>query len=107
MHTDEPLAPKSDPFEVEIPSEKLKRYKLPGTDQILAKIIQAGGNALCSDIQNLLILFGIRKNCHSSRRNLLFFLFKKMAMKLIVVITWEYHCYQLHIICYTVFSSQG
>jgi len=29
---------------------KLKRNKLPGTDQILSEMIQAGGNRLCSEI---------------------------------------------------------
>jgi len=28
----------------------LRRYKSPGTDQILADVIQAGGNILCSKI---------------------------------------------------------
>jgi hypothetical protein len=34
------------PFEVEIAIEKLKRYKLPGIDEIAAELIQAGGNIL-------------------------------------------------------------
>jgi hypothetical protein len=44
MHTAEPLVPKLSPFEVEIGIEKLKRYKSSSTDQILAELIQAGGN---------------------------------------------------------------
>jgi hypothetical protein len=34
MHTDEPPVPELSSFEVEIATEKLKRYKLPSTDQI-------------------------------------------------------------------------
>jgi hypothetical protein len=38
-HTAEPLELESTSFEVEIAIEKLKRYKLPGTDQIPLEII--------------------------------------------------------------------
>jgi hypothetical protein len=41
MHTGELLVPGHSPFEVEIAVVKLKRYKLPGSDQILAELIQA------------------------------------------------------------------
>jgi hypothetical protein len=37
-------------LEVKIATGTLKRYKLPGIDQILAEIIQAGSNTLCSEI---------------------------------------------------------
>jgi hypothetical protein len=33
-----------------IATEKLKRNKSPGTDQILAELIKAGGKTLCSEI---------------------------------------------------------
>jgi hypothetical protein len=46
IHTAEPLVPDPSPFEVEIGIAKLKRYKLPGSDQILAEVIQAGGETL-------------------------------------------------------------
>jgi hypothetical protein len=72
MHTTEPLVPERSSFEVEICIEKLKRCKSPGIDQILTELIKAGCNALCSMIQNLSVLFGVRKNCHSRERNLLF-----------------------------------
>jgi hypothetical protein len=39
IHTAQPLVPEPSSFEVEIAIEK---YKLPGTDQILAELIQAG-----------------------------------------------------------------
>jgi hypothetical protein len=45
---------------------------------------------------DLLILFGISMNCHSSGKNQLFYIFINGAMKLTVVIIDGYHCYQLH-----------
>jgi hypothetical protein len=50
MHTAEPLVPEPSSFEVDIPVEKLKRYKSPGIDQIPAELIQAVGNILLSEI---------------------------------------------------------
>jgi hypothetical protein len=50
-------------------SEKLKRHKSPGTDQIPAKLINAGVEQLVLRSINLLILFGIRRNCLRSGRN--------------------------------------
>jgi hypothetical protein len=43
-HTAEPLVPEPSRFEVEIAIEKRKGYKSPGTDQIPAELMQAGGN---------------------------------------------------------------
>jgi hypothetical protein len=48
MHTAEPSA-----SEVEVAIGKLKRYKLPGVDQIPAELIQAGGETLHSEIHKL------------------------------------------------------
>jgi hypothetical protein len=48
VHTTEPLAPQSGPFEIEFPIEKLKTCKLPGIDQIPAELVQAGGKILRS-----------------------------------------------------------
>jgi hypothetical protein len=41
IHSAEPLIPEPSPFEVETAIGKLKIYKLPGTDQIPVKLIQA------------------------------------------------------------------
>jgi hypothetical protein len=43
IHTAEQLVPDPGTFEVEISISKLKRYKSPGSYQIPAEIIQAGG----------------------------------------------------------------
>jgi hypothetical protein len=51
MHTAEPLISETTSFELEINTEKQKIYKSSGIDQILAELIQAGGNnILCSEI---------------------------------------------------------
>jgi hypothetical protein len=63
----EPLVPGPNRLEVEIAVAKLKKYKSPGSDQIPAELIQAGGEILLYAIQKL-ILFGIRKNCLISGR---------------------------------------
>jgi hypothetical protein len=54
IHTAEPLVPDPRPFEVEIAIEKLKRYKLPGSDEIPAERIQARGEILSSKIHKLI-----------------------------------------------------
>jgi hypothetical protein len=54
MHTAESLVPEPSLVEVEIAIEKLKSYKSPGTNQILAKLIRAGGETLNSEIHRLL-----------------------------------------------------
>jgi hypothetical protein len=44
----EPLVPGPSCLEVEFAMAKLKKYKLPGSDQIPAELIQAGGEVLLS-----------------------------------------------------------
>jgi hypothetical protein len=52
IHKAEPLVPDPSSLEVKTATAKLKRYKLPGSDQILAELIQAGGKRLWSKIHN-------------------------------------------------------
>jgi hypothetical protein len=54
IHTAEPLVPEPSLVEVEIVIGKLKSYKSPGTDQIPAELIKAGGETLCSEIHKLI-----------------------------------------------------
>jgi hypothetical protein len=54
IHMAEPLIPEPSLVEVEIAIGKLKSYKSLGTDQILAKLIKAGGETLCSEIHRLI-----------------------------------------------------
>jgi hypothetical protein len=43
IHNAEPLVPHPSPFEIEITIANFKKYKSPSSDQIPAKLIQAGG----------------------------------------------------------------
>jgi hypothetical protein len=54
MHTYELSVRESSSLEVKIATEKLGRYKLPRTDQMLAELIQARGNTLSSEIHKLI-----------------------------------------------------
>jgi hypothetical protein len=53
VHMAEPLVPGPSRLEVEIAIAKLKMYKSPGSDQILAELIQAGGEILLSTFHRL------------------------------------------------------
>jgi hypothetical protein len=53
VHTAEPLVSCPSRFEVEIVIAELKKYKSPGSDQISAELIQAGGEILLSAIHKL------------------------------------------------------
>jgi hypothetical protein len=97
IHTAELLVPDPSPFEVETAIAKLKRCKSPSSDQILAELIQAGGETLWSEIHKLINLFGIGKNC----------LIVEKAIKLTVVIIVGYHCHQLHTKFYPISFSHG
>jgi hypothetical protein len=54
VHTAEPLVLGRSRLEVEIAIAKLKKYKSPGSDQIPAELIQAGGKMLLSVIHKLI-----------------------------------------------------
>jgi hypothetical protein len=49
MHSAEPLESEPNAFEVEMAIEKLKRYKLPGIDEVPLELVQSGSKALCSE----------------------------------------------------------
>jgi hypothetical protein len=57
IHAAEPLVPEPSLVEVEIAVGKLKSYKSPGTDQILAELIRAGGETLYCEIHSLYLLY--------------------------------------------------
>jgi hypothetical protein len=54
LHTAGTLLSEVSSFEFQIAIEKLKGYKSPGTDQLLAEVIQAGDNSLHSGIRKLI-----------------------------------------------------
>jgi hypothetical protein len=53
-HTSEPLVPEPSSLEFEIAIAKLKKYKSPGSDQIRAELIPAGGETLWSEMHKLI-----------------------------------------------------
>jgi hypothetical protein len=106
IQTAEPLVPEPSLVEVETATGKLKSYKSPGTDQIPAELIKAGGETLCSEI-NFFVLYGISRDCHSSGRNLLSYQFIKKAIRLIVIIIEESPSYQLPTKFYLTFFCPG
>jgi hypothetical protein len=54
IHMAEPLVPEPSLVEVEIAIGKLKSYESPGTDNISAELIKAGGETLYSEIHRLI-----------------------------------------------------
>jgi hypothetical protein len=54
IHTAEPSVPGPSRLEVEIATAKLKKYKSPGSDQIPAELIQAGGEILLCAIKKII-----------------------------------------------------
>jgi hypothetical protein len=105
--TAEPLMPEPSLVEMEIATGKLRSYKTLGTYQIPAELIKAGGETLCSEIHKLFVLYGIRRNCHSSGRNLLLYQFTKWVIRLIVIIIEESPSYQLPTKFYPSFFWSG
>jgi hypothetical protein len=92
---------------VEIAIGKLKSYKSRGTDQILAELIKAGGGTYILRYTDLFVLYGIRRNCHSSGRNLLLYQFIKRVIRLTVIIIEESPSYQLPTKFYLTFFWPG
>jgi hypothetical protein len=56
IHKAESFVPEPSAAEVENAVRKLKRYKVPGSDQIPAELIQSGGETLRYDIHKLIML---------------------------------------------------
>jgi hypothetical protein len=54
VHTAEPLVPGPSSLEVKFAIAKLKKYKLPGSEEIPAELIQARGEILLSAIHKLI-----------------------------------------------------
>jgi hypothetical protein len=54
IHTGEPHVSEPSAFDIEMASEKLKRHKSPGVDEILAELIQAGSVTVHSQIHKLI-----------------------------------------------------
>jgi len=101
IHTAEPILHEPSAFGVEVTTEKLKRYKSPGTDQILAEMIKAGVGQFILTSINILILFGERGFASAVQR------INVSVIKQIVVVIVAYLFYPLHIRFYPTSICQG
>jgi hypothetical protein len=73
----------------------LKKYKSPGSDQIPAELIQAGGEMLLSTIHKLINSIWNREQLPDQWKESIIVPIHKKGDKT-VIITMEYHYYQLH-----------
>jgi hypothetical protein len=107
IHTAEQVVPEPSLVEMEIAIRKLKRYKSPGTDQISAELMKAGGEILRSEMHKLIFLYGIRRNSDSIGRNLLLCQFIERVIRLTVIIIEEAPSYELPTKFHPTFFWQG
>jgi hypothetical protein len=83
----EPLVPGPSCLEADISIAKIKKYKSPGSDEIPAELVQAGGKILLSATHKLInSVWNKERNCLISGRSLLLYQFTKRATKLTVII---------------------
>jgi hypothetical protein len=108
VHTAEPLVPGPIRLGVEIAIAKLKKYKSPGSDQIPADLIQAGGKMLLSMIHKLINSVWNKEDLHDQwKESIIVPVHKKKVIKPTVIIIVGCHCYQLHTKFYRISSTQG
>ena len=86
IYTAEPLVPEPSAYEAKLAIENLQCHKSPGTDQIPAELIRSGAEQFATRSINLLLLFGIRRNCVRSGRSRSLYLSAIRAIKQNVVI---------------------
>jgi hypothetical protein len=85
IHTAEPLVPDPNPSEVEIVIANLKKYKSPGSDQILEDWFKQEEKHYSMTSINSLILLGVRKDCLISERSPLLHQFTRRVIKTMVI----------------------
>ncbi|PNF28088.1 hypothetical protein B7P43_G12259, partial [Cryptotermes secundus] len=97
MHTVEPLIPDHSPFEFEIAIAMMKKSKSPGSDQIPAKLIQAGCKILRLKIHKLITSIWNKEELLISGKSLLY-QFTRSVIELTVVIIGDLSPYRDEII---------
>jgi hypothetical protein len=108
VHKVETLVPGPSHLEVEIATAKLKKYKSPGSHQILPKLVQAGGKILLSAIHKLINSVWNKKELPDQwEESIIVLVRKKKVTKLTLIIIVGYHCYQLHTKLYPVSTFHG
>jgi hypothetical protein len=81
---------------VEIVIAKFKKYKSPGSDQIPAELIRAGGEISRSEIHKLINSIWSKEELPDQWKESILYQFTRTPTKLTVVIIKAYHCHQLH-----------
>jgi hypothetical protein len=95
IHTVEPPVSDSGAYEVDMTITKVKIHQSHGTDQISAELAKTRGRTIALRSINLLIRFGIRRNCLRSGRSQTMYLFIRRAIKQTVVIIEAYRSCQV------------
>jgi hypothetical protein len=85
----------------------LKKYKSPGSDQIPAELIQAGGEILLFAIHKLVNCVLNNAELPDQWKEPIIVPVHKKGDKTTVIIIVGYHCFQLHTKFYRISSSQG
>ena len=95
--TAEPLLSELIAFEAEMAIEKLKRHKSPGTVQIPAALIKAGGRTICPGIHEVTNSIWKKKELPKEWKELIIVpIYIRRVIKQTVVITLARHFGQLH-----------
>jgi hypothetical protein len=95
IHTAEPLVPEPSTVEFEMAIGKLKRHKSPGTDQIPAELITAGGRTFRFEIHKFIVSIWNKKKLPEEWKDRSLHPSIRRAIKQIVVIMGAYHFCQL------------
>jgi hypothetical protein len=74
----------------------LKKYRYPGSDQILTEVIQTAGERFVSVICKLINSIWNKEELLDQWKESIIVPFRKKGGKLTVIIIVGYHCYQLH-----------
>ena len=90
IHAAEPLVPEPSASKVELAIDKLKNHKSPGTDQIPAELIKAGGRTICLEIHKCITSIW-KEKLPEEWKELIIVPIHKKGSKHIVVIIGAYH----------------
>jgi hypothetical protein len=107
IHTAEPLVPEPSLVEVEIAIGKLKSYKSPGTDNIPAELIKAGGETLYSEIHRFICCVWNKEELPQQWKESIILPIYQNGDKMIVIIIEESPSYQLPTKFYLTFFWPG
>jgi hypothetical protein len=103
----ESLVPGPSRLEFETAIARLKKYKSPGNDQILAELIQVGGEMLLYVIHKLVNSIWNKDELPNQWKEFIIVPIQKRVTRLTVIIILGYHFFQHHAKCYRISSSQS